>query len=164
VDFSGNYTYDAATEYSDTARSRSGYVIKYANCPLLWVSRLQTEISLSTTESDYVSLSTALRDVIPIMHLIEELRQAGFDYNRERPKIFCTVFKDNSGALELAKTPKMRPRTKHINVKYHHFREHVADGTVKIFKIPTEEQQADIFTKGLPENTFVYLRKLIMGW
>jgi hypothetical protein len=91
-------------------------LIKYAKCPLMWVSRLQTEISLSTTESEYVSLSTALRDVIPIMRLIDELRLAGFDNNKERPKIFCTVFEDNAGALELANTPKMRPRTKHINV------------------------------------------------
>ena len=64
----------------DTARSRSGYVIKYAGCPLMWASRLQTEIALSTTESEYISLSTALRGVIPIMNLIGELREAGFDF------------------------------------------------------------------------------------
>ncbi len=81
ADFAGNYHISEAEHETDTARSRTGYVIKYAGCPLMWASRLQTEIALSTTESEYISLSTALRDVIPMMNLIEELRSVGFDYS-----------------------------------------------------------------------------------
>ncbi len=164
ADFAGNYHISEAEQETDTARSRTGYVIKYAGCPLIWASRLQTEIALSTTESEYISLSTSLRDVIPLMNLIEELRKAGFDYSPMKPRIYCKAFEDNSGALELAKAPKLRPRTKHINIKYHHFREFVKDGKVELYKIDTEEQDADILTKGLPEASFTYLRKKIMGW
>jgi hypothetical protein len=164
ADFAGNYHISEAEHETDTARSRTGYVIKYAGCPLMWASRLQTEIALSTTESEYISLSTSLRDVIPLMNLIEELRKAGFDYSPMKPRIYCKAFEDNSGALELAKAPKLRPRTKHINIKYHHFREFVKDGKVELYKIGTEEQEADLLTKGLPESTFIYLRKKIMGW
>ncbi len=164
ADFAGNYHISEAEHEVDTARSRTGFVIKYAGCPLLWASRLQTEIALSTTESEYISLSTALREVIPMIHLIEELRAAGFDYSPSKPKVYCKAFEDNSGALELAKTPKLRPRTKHINIKYHHFREFVKDGKIELFKIDTDEQEADLLTKGLPESTFVYLRQKIMGW
>ena len=78
-DFAGNYHISEAEHETDTARSRSGYVIKYAGCPLMWASCLQSEIALSTTESEYISLSTALKDVTPIKNLIEELRNAGFD-------------------------------------------------------------------------------------
>jgi hypothetical protein len=74
------------------------------------------------------------------------------------------VFEDNNGALEMAKTPKLRPRTKHINVKYHHFREAVHNGAITIHKVNTTEQQADIFTKPFPQSIFEYLRKLLMGW
>jgi hypothetical protein len=123
ADFAGTYHPDDAEHQSDTARSRTGFILKYAGCPLLWASRLQSEIALSTTESEYISLSSALREVIPIMHLIRELRDAGFTYTQHKPRIYCKAFEDNSGALEMAKTPKMRPRTKHINIKYHHFRE-----------------------------------------
>ena len=49
-----------------SVKSRTGYVIMIANCPLLWVSRLQQEISLSTQKSEHVALSSSLRDVIPI--------------------------------------------------------------------------------------------------
>jgi hypothetical protein len=62
-------------------------------------------------------------------------------------------------------SPKINPRTKHIAVKYHHFRESVGeDKGVSIVKIDTKEQKADIFTKGLPRETHEYIRKLLMGW
>ena len=59
----------------------------------------------------------------------------------------CTVFEDNNSALEIAKTSKMRPRTKHIAIKCHHFCMHVQQGDIKIVKIDTAEQEADFLTK-----------------
>ena len=79
------------------------------------------------------------------------------------PKVHCTVFEDNSGALELACLPKIRPRTKHINQSYHHFREHVEHQEVSIQATPMEDQLADILTKPLPEASFTRHRKTIMG-
>ncbi len=66
----------------------------------------------------------------------------------------CKVFEDNSGALELARLSKLRPRTKHINVWYHHFCEHVPKGLIKIFPIDTKDQIADALTKALAQNDF----------
>ena len=80
------------------------------------------------------------------------------------PNEYSKAFEDNSGALELAKTPKKRPRTKHINLVYHHFREHVRKRSIKLFPIDTTNQLADIFTKPLPRDLFVKFRKQIMGW
>jgi hypothetical protein len=55
---------------------------------------------------------------------------------------------------------KTRPRTKHIYIKYHHFRELVKDGSIKLVKIDTKQQQADILTKPLEANAFEYIQKL----
>ena len=55
----------------------------------------------------------------------------------DTPSIFCKAFEDNSGTLELAKSPKMRPHTKHINLAYHHFREHVRLRIIQLFSIST---------------------------
>ena len=74
------------------------------------------------------------------------------------------LFEDNKGAEELARVPKIRPRTKHIAVKYHHFRSHVENGNIKVMRIGTKEQLADIFTKALPRDAFVYLRQQLLGW
>lgn len=64
----------------------------------------------------------------------------------------------------MAQTPKMRPRTKHLNIKYHHFREAVADKLITIHRVGTESQMADIFTKPLGPTLFDRFRLMIMGW
>ena len=75
-----------------------------------------------------------------------------------------TLFEDNKGAEELAKVPKNRPRTKHIAVKYHHFRQAVKDNILQVKRFATDEQLADIFTKPLVKIPLEHLRKQIMGW
>ena len=99
-----------------------------------------------------------------MMQLLQELKDQGFSIYSTEPKVDCKAFEDNSGALEMAKVHKLRPRTKHINIKYHHFREAVNRGDITIHPINTNDQQADIFTKPLDEKSFIYLRCLIMGW
>jgi hypothetical protein len=120
ADFSGNWDIKSSHD-STTARSQTGYVITYAGCQIIWASKLQTEIALSTTESEYYALSTSLREVIPLINLLKEIKGHGINMYTKAPKIHYKVFEVNSGALEIAKAPKIRPRTKHINVKYHHF-------------------------------------------
>jgi hypothetical protein len=164
ADFSGNWNSEEASDDPDTARSRTGYIITYANCPIIWASKLQTSIALSTTEAEYIALSTALREVIPLMELIEEMKAQGFGFKTSKPTVHCKVFEDNSGAIEIATVHKFRPRTKHINTQYHHFRSYVIQGRIIIKAISTEEQRADMLTKPLPVNLMVKFRKAVMGW
>ncbi len=164
ADFGGLWDKEIAADRPITSKSRTGYVVTYADCPIVWASQLQTEIALSTTEAEYIAMSTALRHTIPIMRLVKEIGRR-FNLPLEtKPTILCTVFEDNAGAVELANVPKLRPRTRHINTKYHHFRKYVFDGKIKIQYIPTAEQLADIFTKNLPRDTFLSHRKSINGW
>ena len=165
ADFSGNWIKEEAEHDANTARSRSGYLITYLGCPIMWKSQLQTQIALSSCESEYISLSQATRKVIPVMELVQEMKTLGYDVgNSTRPTIRCKLFEDNSGALTLAKAPAMRPRTKHINVKYHHFRSHVEDGTIDIRPVGTRDQVADFLTKQSEIELFLLHRKAVMGW
>ena len=69
--------------------------------------------------------------------------------------IHSTVFEDNNGALALATSPKITPRTKHIAVKYHFFKTNVSPSKGLVIKaIESENQKADIFTKGLSADKF----------
>ena len=86
------------------------------------------------------------------MGILKEARENGLHITDIPPKIHCTIFKDNSGTLELARLPKMRPRTKHINQSFHHFREHVERKDIIVQATPTDEQMADILTKPLPAD------------
>ena len=96
--------------------------MSFAGAPITWASKIQTITAMSMTEAEYIALSTSLRKVIPMMGMLQEAREHGLQVDYLPPKVHCTVFEDNSGALELARLPKIRPRTKHINQSYHHFR------------------------------------------
>jgi hypothetical protein len=98
------------------------------------------------------------------MDLMEEAKKRGVPIKVGPPMIRCKTFEDNLGVLELARLPKMQPRTRHINVKYHHFREAVAKGSLSICHVSLAKQLANIMTKNLPRDQFQYLRGEVMGW
>ena len=146
-----------------SALACSGHIIKIGNCPIHWVSNMQSEVALSTTESEYISLSQRTRDLMTIKQTIDSLNRF-IEIDSKTIDTFSTVFEDNNGALQLALEPKHRPRTKHTCVKYHHFRQCAKNKTISAQAVGTEDQQADIMTKPLAKDKFEKFRKLIMGW
>jgi hypothetical protein len=162
--FAGEWVRELAQYDPTTARSRTGFVVTYAGCPVIWSSKLQTEIALSSTEAEYIALSQSLREVVYLFGVLSEIKGIHSIIDVSTPTIHCKVFEDNEGALEMARLPKMRPRTKHLNIKYHHFREAVAAGLITIQYVKTTMQLADIFTKALGIALFCRLRSLILGW
>ena len=104
-----------------------------------------------------------MREVIPLMELLKEVNNI-FPIDLPKPKVHCKVWEDNNGCISLANGEKFSPRTKHIAIKYHHFRSHVKQGNIQVHPIDTKEQTADIFTKPLDESLFVYLRHKLNGW
>ena len=165
ADFVGNWDRVNADVDPGTAKSRAGYIITYGACPIVWASKMLQEVALSTTEAEYCAISMSLRDVIFLMQLLEETAvELPWETSKERPKVHCKLFEDNSGALEMARLPKMRPRTKHLCVKMHHFREYVRKGKVSVHKIPTRFQLGDIATKAQPEPLFVSQRESLLQW
>jgi hypothetical protein len=73
-------------------------------------------------------MSQALCGIILIMGILQEMREQDLKVLCAKPYVYCKVFEDNSGTLELARLPKLCPRTKHINVCYHPFCKHVQKG------------------------------------
>ena len=161
ADFAGLWSFEDNQD-PVCIKSRMGYVLTFGGCPLLWASKLQTEIALSTMEAEYIALSQSMRDVIPTKSLIKEVL-SHLGVSLEGVCTHSTIFEDNNGALTLANAPKMTPRSKHIGIKYHFFREHVKKKTVKIVYVCSDLQKADFFTKGLPVPKFQIMRKLLMG-
>ncbi len=146
-------------------KSRTGYVFTLAGCPVSWSSKLQTEIALSTLEAEYIALSTAMREFLPMHRLLRELGKEMKLKLEQKGLLHSVIFEDNNGCLGLATAPKLTPRTKHIAVKYHFFKDHIGeDKGIQIVKIESEFQKADIFTKGLPMVDFERIRRLMMGW
>jgi hypothetical protein len=72
ADFAGGWD-PADPGNADNIYSRTRFVIRYASCPIFWQSKLQTEIALSTAKAEYIALSQALRETIPMMNLMKEI-------------------------------------------------------------------------------------------
>ena len=80
--------------------------------------------------------------------------------------IKVSVHKDNAGAIILARTllPKFTPPSIYYATKTIWFCGEINKRKISFLKITTSEQLGDLFTKGLPRETFEYLRNKIMGW
>jgi hypothetical protein len=164
ADFAGLWNHEDDQDPT-CVKSRSGIIITLGECPLVWSSKLQSEIALSTLEAEYIALSQGMRILIPMRRLMGEIGdKLGLEFSKPT-MLHSTVFEDNNGALGLANAPRLTPRTKHIATKYHFFRDQIGrDKGIEIVRVDTAYQKADSFTKGLVEATFVRLRKLVMGW
>jgi hypothetical protein len=68
------------------------------------------------------------------------------------------VFCDNIGVVYMTANPVHHRRTKHIEIDIHFVREKVALGQVRVLRVPSSLQFADIMTKGLPVQLFTYFR------
>ena len=95
--------------------SRTGYIITFANFPIVWVSKIQTEIALLTTEAEYIGLSQSMRYLIPLRHIMLEVSSV-FGMKCDLCNSYTNFFKYNKGAIELAKEPKYIPQTKHFSI------------------------------------------------
>jgi hypothetical protein len=122
ADFAGLWTRDDKQD-PHCVRSRTGYVINLANCPVLWKSKLQTEIALSTMEAEYVALSASCKELFPLIDLTKELTTAIGLNLKATTEMHIKIHEDNVGALTLGKLEprRMTPRSKHYAIKYHWF-------------------------------------------
>jgi len=153
---------------STSVKSHTGYIITVANCPAIWVSKLQTESALSTVESEFTALSQSVHSLIPLRCIMEEISTSSFCLTSSDPissTAKSTVFEDNTGALTLAKTKKMTAHTWHMAVRYFWFLNKIHPRKpVHIEKVNSKVNIADHLTKNLQKETFQSLHKLFCGW
>ena len=97
ADFAGSW-FDFNSHQLVSALSRKGYVIKFANFPVCWVSKLQIEVALSTTEAEYISLSQITRDLLPIKNTLELLNKL-IRINSKEINTYSKIFGDNAWPL-----------------------------------------------------------------
>jgi hypothetical protein len=164
ADFAGVFSLENAPD-PRSVRSRTGFLLTLGDIPILWKSQLQPQIALSTMEAEYIALSTALRSLLPLKKILFNLTSALSIEINEHSQI-STVWEDNRAAQILATTqpPRLTPRSKHIAIRYHWFRDQLIPGKIEIKAISTKDQKADILTKALPKQTHNTIRQLSMGW
>ena len=166
-DFAGLYGKEKR-EDPDNVKSRTGFVINLNDCPIIWGSKLQDSIALSTMMAEHYALSHVMKEVLPLKDLTRAVASEVGIKKEALINFKTTVWEDNMGALTLANLEpgQQTPRSKFYDVRVHWFRQHLhqKENRMCVQRVDTSEQLADIFTKWLPKDTFTKLRKKLLGW
>ena len=94
ADFAGLWLHEDPHE-STSVKSQTVFVITVADCPVMWHSKLQTEIALSTMEAEYVALSTSCKELFPIIDIVKELGEAMNFPLEQETSMHIIIHKDN---------------------------------------------------------------------
>lgn len=123
-------------------------VLQYFFCdnPVAWGAKKQSTVSGSSTEAKYRALATRAAELSWLRMLLCDLQL----FISSPPIIFC----DNISALSLASNPLFHAKTKHIEIDYHFVREKVTRKDLEVSYVSTEDQLANVFTKGLSSSGF----------
>ena len=135
--------------------STTGFVLFLCCVAVLYSSKRQQCIAMSSTEAEIIAASAAAVEVMYARTLLSEM-----GLPQERPTVLRV---DNSGAVELSRDRKSCHRSRHIDRRFFKVRELVARGTIDVQKVDTKLNRADFLTKALDEATFLRHRASTMG-
>jgi hypothetical protein len=143
----------------DDRRSTSGHVVRIGSSSVIWSTKKQKTVSLSSAEAEYMALASAAQEVKWVHQFLHEM----FDASRLPLVVNMSVYVDNQAAILISKNDVYHDRTKHIDIRYHYVRESVKSGLFKVEWVPTDQQLADGLTKGLGSNLFTSIFKSVMN-
>ena len=153
---SGSVTAEAYTDAdwgsnTDDRRSVSGVMVMIGKAPVVFKSKYQRTVALSSAEAEYMALSLCTQEVLWVRSMLKDMGQ--------EQKGGTLVWEDNQGAIALACNAGYHARTKHVDIRHHFIRENVECGSIKVDYIDTKHQLADMLTKGLGTKTLKFLRE-----
>jgi len=139
----------------DTRRSTTGYVFYAAGGPVSWKSKVQPTVALSSTEAEYMALTSCAQEAMSLKQLQKEFLVTSL--------LPTLIYEDNQGAIAMSINPVMYKTSKHISIRQHFIREKVQDEDVRLEYCRTEDMFADALTKPLSKVIFLRLRSKLLG-
>lgn len=139
----------------DERKSYTGYTFMLAGASIAWESHKQHTVALSSTEAEYMALSSAAKEAVYLRNFIIEL---GFNYFVNQP---ITIHGDNLSSHHLVKNPVYHARSKHIDIRFHYIREVYKKKIIDLIYVPTNDNIADVFTKNLNKDKHMNFTKLL---
>ena len=116
---------------------------------ILWRSKKQSCIALSTMEAEYVACSAVTQDAVWLKKFLYHLKIVKSTSDQ------VTIYCDNTAAIAVVKDPKYYGKTKHIKMRYHYIREAITEQDVILKHISTNSMVADPLTKPIAKDEFV---------
>ena len=142
---------DWASNADDRKSTTSGCFYVGANL-VAWMSKKQNYVSLFTAEAEYIAAGSCYSQLLWMKKVLTD-----YGISQDTMVVYC----DNSSAIDISKNPVQHSKTKHIEIRYPFIRDLVERKIVCLEYIPTERQNADIFTKPLDISKFETLRQVI---
>lgn len=127
----------------ETRKSTSGFIFLVGGSVVTWRSELQSVVAQSSTEAEYVAAAEAVKELIWLKALFAEMTGR---------IVTPTLRVDNQSAIKMINNPVMHRRTKHIDVRYHFIRDEKKKETFVVEFTGTNDQWADMLTKGLSKE------------
>jgi len=124
----------------ESRKSTSGFLMMMGSTPTSWFSKLQHCVSTSTAEAEYYSLSECAKHALWYKNLLSELNINLKD---------ITIFVDNKATIYNSENVSINPKSKHIDIRFHHVRDLVSKKIIKLKYIKSKNNIADGFTKYL---------------
>jgi hypothetical protein len=131
---------DASFANNEDYTSLFGFAFFFGKSLISWCSKKQRTVVLSSTESEYMTITHGAQEALWFLELLNELgiEQKGVE-----------LFEDNEASINMSKNPQEYKRTRHIQFRYHFLRDLIKQGQIRLTHCPTANQLADIFTKGV---------------
>eukprot|EP00253_Pinus_taeda_P012565 PITA_12565 len=134
----------------DQRISTSGYVFNLFGGAVSWMSKKQSVVALSTTETKYMAATHASKEAVWLQRMCSSMGLV-----QEVIRIDC----DSQSAIFLAKNPTYHSKTKHIDVQYHFMRDMIEDKKVLLVKVDTLKNTVDALTKSVSSKKFSWCRE-----
>ena len=130
-------------------KSLTSYIFKMANnsSPISWTTTKQYLTTTSSCYLEYVALLSAVNEILYLQYLLTNINLNNTNH------IPATLYTDNSSCLYLANIPCHHSRTKHIDIRCHHIRDHI-NKEIILHHVSGDNNLADLFTKPLPRPVF----------
>lgn len=132
-------------------KSTSGYIFKFGSGIISWGCKKQQNVTLSSTEAEYVALSEGCQELEYLLKIFQDFKISIDDVE---------MYEDNQSCLKLL-DDKINHRTRHIDVKYHYVKELKQKGKVHFTYCQTNEMLADMMTKPLTNVKLDFFRNQI---
>ena len=133
----------------DQSKSTSGYAFLLNDSAILWSSKKQSCVALSTMEAEYVACSAATEDAVWLRSFLQHLEIVKTTL---KP---VTIFCDNTSALAVAMDLKYHGKINHIKKRYHYIKDAITEKDVVLKHISTSNMVADPLTKPIVRDVFV---------
>ena len=140
----------------DSRKSTSGYVLMLNGAAISWKSKRQSVVALSSAEAEFIAASSLVQEVIYVRRLLES-----FGCPQEGP---TCISEDNNTCIAWSEGAVGRSdNTNHIDLRMHFVHEAVQQKIIKLVRISSSDNAADLLTKPIPSPSVVSLRKKVLG-